>query len=92
MKHTPQRKRGMSEGASAALKYGVVSFHRLMSEKTVCSVAQSCLTLCDPMNCSPPGSSVHEISQARILERVAIPFSRGSFRPGDDIVDRFFTV
>ena len=31
-------------------------------------VAQSCLTLCDPMDCSPPGSSVHEIFQARILE------------------------
>ena len=34
----------------------------------VCSVAQLCLTLCDPMNCSPPGSSVHEILQARIPE------------------------
>ena len=40
-------------------------------------VAQSCLTLCDPMDCSPPGSSVHGILQARILEWVAIPFSRG---------------
>ena len=35
-------------------------------------VAQSCLTLCDPMDCSPPGSSVHGILQARILEWVAI--------------------
>ena len=42
------------------------------------SVTQSCLTLCDLMDCSPPGSSVHEISQARILEWVAISFSRGS--------------
>ena len=42
------------------------------------SDAQSCLTLCDPMDCSPPGSSVHGILQARILEWVAIPFSRGS--------------
>ena len=42
------------------------------------SVAQSCLTLCDPVNCSPPGSSVHGILQARILEWVAISFSRGS--------------
>ena len=41
-------------------------------------VAQSCLTLCDPMNCSPPGSSVHGMLQVRILEQVAIPFSRGS--------------
>ena len=39
---------------------------------------QSCPTLCDPMDCSPPGSSVHGISQARILEWVAISFSRGS--------------
>ena len=38
---------------------------------------QSCLTLCDPMDCSPPGSSVHGILKARILEWVAIPFSRG---------------
>ena len=41
-------------------------------------VAQLCLTLCDTMDCSPPGSSVHGILQARILEWVAIPFSRGS--------------
>ena len=41
-------------------------------------VAQSCLTLGEPMNCSPPGSSVHGILQARILEWVAIYFSRGS--------------
>ena len=40
--------------------------------------AQSRLTLCDPMDCSPPGSSVHGISQTRILEWVAISFSRGS--------------
>ena len=46
-------------------------------------VAQSCPTLCDPVDCSLPGSSVHEILQARILERVAISFSRGSSRPRD---------
>ena len=39
---------------------------------------QSCLSLCDTMDCSPPGSSVHGILQARILERVAVPSSRGS--------------
>ena len=44
----------------------------------VCSVAQACLTLCDPMDCSPLGSSIHGIFQARILEWVAISFSRGS--------------
>ena len=42
-----------------------------------CLVARSC-RLCDPMDCSPPGSSVHGISQARILEWVAIFFSMGS--------------
>ena len=41
-------------------------------------VAQSCPTLCDPVDCGPPGSSVHGILQARILEWVAISFSRGS--------------
>ena len=46
-------------------------------------VAQSCLTLCDSMDCSPPGSSVHGISQARILEWVAISFSKGSSQPTD---------
>ena len=44
-----------------------------------CSVTQWCPTLCDPMHCSPPGSSDHENSQARILEWVAISSSRGSF-------------
>ena len=41
-------------------------------------VAQLCPTLCDSVDCSPPGSSVHGILQARMLEWVAIPFSRGS--------------
>ena len=43
------------------------------------TVAQSCPTLCDPMDCSPPGSSVHGIIQARILEWVAISFLRAYF-------------
>ena len=46
-------------------------------------VTQSRLTLCDPVDCSPPGSSVHGILQARRLEWVAISFSRGSSRPRD---------
>ena len=48
-----------------------------------CSISQSCLTLCDPVDCSLPGSSVHGILQARTLEWVAIPFSRGSSWPRD---------
>ena len=60
-------------------------------------VAQSCLTLCDPMNCSLPGSSVHGIFQAIVLEWIAISFSRGSSQPRDrtpvsHIVDRRFTI
>ena len=46
--------------------------------KVKSEVAQLCLTLCDPMDCSLPGSSLHGILQARILEWVAISFSRGS--------------
>ena len=61
------------------------------------SVAQSCPTLCDPMDCSPPGSSVHGIFQARILEWVAISFSRGFSWPRDwtqasSVAGRRFTI
>ena len=42
---------------------------------------QLCLTLCDPMDCSLPGSSVHGALQARLLEWVALPSSRGSSQP-----------
>ena len=60
-------------------------------------VAQSCLTLCDPMDCSPPGFSVHGILQAGILEWRAIPFSRGFSQPRDQTwvshsAGRFFTA
>ena len=51
---------------------------RLLALLLLWLVIQSCPTLCDPIDCSPPGSSFHEILQARILEWVAIPFSRGS--------------
>ena len=44
-------------------------------------VTQSCATFCDPVDCSPPGSSVHGIFQARTLEWVAMPSSRGSSQP-----------
>ena len=46
-----------------------------------CSVAQSCLTVCNPIDCSPPGSSVHGILQARKVEWVPMPSSRGSSQP-----------
>ena len=62
-----------------------------------CSVAQSCLTPCNPMDCSPPGSSVHGILQARILEWVAMFSSRGSSQCRDrthdsGIAGGFFTT
>ena len=49
----------------------------------MCLLSQSCLTLCNPMDYSPPGSFVHGIFQARILTWVAMPSSRGSSRPRD---------
>ena len=60
-------------------------------------VPQSCPALCDPMDCSPPGSAFHGILQAGILEWVAILFSRGSSQPRDRtqvscIADRFFSI
>ena len=72
----------------------------LYAENYACMHAkslQSCDTLCDPTDCSPPGSSIRGILQARILEWVAIPFFRGSSRPRDQtqvshIVSRRFTV
>ena len=66
---------------------------------TLCMhICQSlCLTLCDPMDCSPPGSSVHGILLTRILEWVAIPVSSGSSPPRDQTrvshtAGRFFTI
>ena len=62
----------------------------------LCIVVHSCLTLCDPVDCNPPGYSVHGILQARILELVAMPSQRGSSLPRDQtqvshIAVRFFT-
>ena len=54
-----------------------------MMKESESEVAQSCLILCDPMDCSLPGSSVHGIFKARVLEWVAISFSRGSSQPRD---------
>ena len=82
------------------LEYGVFSNHTCNLN---CCVSQSvlvallCLFLCNPKDCSPPGSSVHEILQARILEWGAISFSRGSSQSSgwtwvSHIAGRFFTV
>ena len=53
------------------------------TKKIGCSVTRSCPTLCSPMDCSPPGSSLQRIFRGRILEQVAISFSTGSSQPRD---------
>ena len=68
-----------------------------LTSAVLCLVAQSCQTLCNPIDCSPPGSPVHGILQARILEWVAVPSSRRSFPPRDRtqvsrIAGGFFTI
>ena len=65
---------------------GGVFYSQSTDFKVVCMHAKSLqlrLTLCDPMDCSLPGSSVHGILQVRILEWVAMPSSRGSSQPKD---------
>ena len=57
---------------------GILRCKPLVHNSEWVKVIQSCLSLCDPMNCSPPDSSVHGILQARILGEVAMPSSRGS--------------
>ena len=55
-------------------------FEQIARRVHPCSVAQLCLTLCNPIDCNPPDSSVHGISQAKILECVAISFSKEEYR------------
>ena len=65
------------------MKWGIIftTWIAVKGLKVKVLVTQSCPTLCDPMDCSPPGSSVPGILQARILEWVASPFSRGYSQP-----------
>ena len=78
---------GAGQGSLVRCSHGLTSRWTQLSEWTtartpfVCaclSAAQSCLSLCNPMDCNPPGSSVHRIFQARILEQVVMPYSRGA--------------
>ena len=74
-----RRKSKVSWGPDLHARVGGVKIHQPRTIRGTCFVVfQSCLTLCKSMDCSPPGSSVHGILQTRILEWVAIPFSRGS--------------
>ena len=68
---------------NALVRIQVVSTNTLSKWLYVCLVVQPCPTLCDPMDCGPPGSSVCRIFQVRILEWVAISSSRRSSRPKD---------
>ena len=72
-------------------------FIGLCSSSVAVLVTQFCPTVWDPTDCSPPGSSVHGILQERILEWIAVPFSRGSSWPRDRtqvscIAGKFFTI
>ena len=92
--------RFIAQGSKKNQGEGFMSPQTLSSQRILCMHAkslQSCPTLCDLMDSSPPGSSVHGISQARTLEWVAIFFSRGSFWPRDwtrvsCIASIFFTI
>ena len=68
------------------------NFSKKFLHSVIVLVAQSCLTLCNIMDYSLPGASVHGIPEARILEWVAIPFSRGSSWPKDQTQPPAFTI
>ena len=79
------------------VKFGEGKILKLKVYDSESKVGQLCLTFCNPVDCSPPGSSIHGILQARILEWVAISFSRGSSQPRDwtrvsRIADRRFNL
>ena len=87
----------IGKGGARIYKYFCKEDQKVGTSKEKESVTQSCLTLWDPMDCILPGSSVYSISHARILEWVAIPFSRVSSPPRDwtqvfCIAGRFFIV
>ena len=80
---------------TAWLAHSAATYNPFMT--VLCWVAQSCPTLCDPMDCSLPGSSVHGILQTRILAWGAMPSSRGSSQPRDQTqvsctAGGFFTI
>ena len=80
-----------------SLGKGILVYLACKKVTVLVAVVQSCPTLCDPMDCRPPDSSANGILQARIMEWVAIPFSKGSSWPKDWTLDlcitgRLFTV
>ena len=90
-------KKRLGGGAENPLKDPAIPILGRNMENKVKVKSFSCVQLCDTMDCSPPGSSIHGIFQASILEWVAVSFSRGSFQPWDRtqvsrIEGRHFTV
>ena len=86
--HVSEQTRGDSEGQGCLgfAGHGIAVSHDLATEprnNVYLCCAQSCPTLCDSMDCSPPGSAVCRIFQARILKWAAVSSSRGSSQPGD---------
>ena len=82
--HSTTYKQTSGESISIVIESLYQGRHICGTQKKLCLCAkllQLCLTLCNPMDHSPPGFSVHGILQARILESVAMPSSRGSFQP-----------
>ena len=75
--HCPWDSPGKNTGVGC---HFLLQCRKVKSER---EVTQLCLTLRDPMDCSPPGSSIHGIFQARIPEWIALPSSRGSSLPRD---------
>ena len=72
------------QGGSTSLAPSVLRFLYILGDfRCVCMHVQLYLPLCDPMDCNPPGSSVHGIFQAKILEWIVISYSRGSSQPTD---------
>ena len=97
LKHCTDLSPPQSSTGSSSLHFPQLLSFCLLEVKVKVYVAQSCLTLCDPMDCSPPGSSVHGILQTTILGWVAISLSRESSQPSNQTqvshtAGRFFTV
>ena len=91
------RRAALPRGSQSWVLWGCDYFLGCLREEKGREAAQSCPTLFDPMDCSLPGSSIHRIFQARVLEWGAISFSRGSSQPRDwtqvsRTVGRRFTV
>ena len=95
----PPRTKAASLGSGGSLlqisrRGDQVTFFRSHLNRNICLSAQSCPTLCDPMDGSPPGSPVRGVFQARILELIAMSSSRGSSGPRDQtrVSGRFFAT